>query len=114
MKFSKIFVLSLALFFSSFSFIANTSNINAATATEEQEGGPRDVVQTRTEVDIIQPTATNLYITILDEDGAIEISEVSASLETFISTTDLDEGDYRIETVDDYGVFQEFSIQIEP
>lgn len=111
MKFSKIIALSLALFFSSFSFIVNTSN--AAASTEDHDGGPRDVVQTRTEVDIIQPTPTNLYITILDEDGAAEINEVSSSLETIIPTTDLEEGNYTIETVDDYGVFQEFSIEIE-
>jgi hypothetical protein len=93
----------------SLSFLNN--NIKAS-LTEKTHGGPRTVIQAMTEVVVNQPTATNLYITIVDAEGTIVIDEVSQSVETRISIVGLKKGTYIVKTIDDYEDVQVFTIFI--
>jgi len=117
MNFSKIFIATITIFFASLSL--TTANVSTTGLTELKigevviEGGPRDVVQTKVDVTIIQPTASNLNITIVDANGVTVIVETTRTEETTISTIDLEDGDYIIETIDDDGDYQEFAIKID-
>lgn len=115
MNFSKIFIATLTLFITTFSFSAAnafTEQLETASTEEVVKGGPRDVVQTKVDVTVYQPTATNLHISIINAEGTTQIEQTTRSQETTISTLGLEVGTYVLETVDDYGDYQEFVIEI--
>lgn len=87
-------------------------NTSSLVAKGNIQGGPRTVIQAMTEVVVYQPTATNLYITIVDSEGTVVIDQTTQSLETRISTVGLKKDTYTIKTVDDYGNVQIFTISI--
>ena len=85
-------------------------NINAATTAD---GGPRTVIQAMTTVIVEQSTPTNLQTRILNEDGNAVIEVETEATRTLISVEDLPKGNYTVETVDDNGDYQAFSITVE-
>ncbi|WMX13466.1 MULTISPECIES: hypothetical protein [unclassified Aureispira] len=114
-----LFKIYIALLFTiSFSFNANsTTNVFPDYTMAKVEGGPRTVIQAMTgaeeNVTVLQPTATNLYVTIKDSNGDTAIEAETQEENTMISIQSLEPGDYVVETVDDYGDYQEFSIAVE-
>ena len=85
-------------------------NINAATTAD---GGPRTVIQAMTTVIVEQSTPTNLQTTIINDEGNAVIEVETEATSTLISVEDLPRGNYTVETVDDNGDYQDFSITIE-
>jgi hypothetical protein len=85
---------------------------NSTTAIEKVEGGPRTIIQNMTDIIVEQPTATNLYITIVNSGGAPVIEAVTQDKKTLISIAGLAAGTYTVETVDDYNNLEVFVIVI--
>jgi hypothetical protein len=85
-------------------------NINAATTAD---GGPRTVIQAMTTVIVEQSTPTNLQTTIINDEGNAVIEVETEATSTLISVEDLPKGNYTVETVDDNGDYQAFSITVE-
>jgi hypothetical protein len=92
----------------------NTTTLSIATpaTVEKVEGGPRTIIQNMTDVVVIQPTGTNLYITIVNSEGTSVIEVETHNENTVISTEELEGGVYTIGTIDDNGDYQEFFITI--
>ena len=89
--------------------IAFSFNATAATL----DGGPRTVIQAMTDISVNQETGTKLYTTILNSDGAAVIEAESEEVSTVISVEGLESGTYTVETVDEDGDYQAFSITVE-
>ena len=77
------------------------------------DGGPRTVIQAMTDVIVEQPTASHLETTIVDSQGTRVIEVETESASTVISLEGLEQGTYTVETVDDNGDYQTFSITVE-
>ena len=91
--------------------ITITFSFNATGATAD--GGPRTVIQAMTDISVNQETGTKLYTTILNSDGAAVIEAESEEVSTVISVEGLESGTYTVETVDEDGDYQAFSITVE-
>lgn len=117
MNLSKIFIATITIFFASLSLtianISTTELVEVKVGEQVIKGGPRDVVQTKVDMTITQPTASSLNITIVDANGVVVIEQTALTEETTISTLDLEDGNYIVETIDNYGDYQEFSIKID-
>ncbi|BDS09767.1 hypothetical protein [Aureispira anguillae] len=110
-------IFMIVLFSASTISATNSNNDPIAKETlsvgeEKVTGGPRDVVQTMTDVTVSQQQTDNLYITIIKVGGGIQCKVTTDRLHTIISTEEWDAGDYRIETIDDFNVYQEFYITV--
>ena len=118
MNVSKIFITLLVTLVFSFSVTATATMataVNAVTpaAVKKVEGGPRTVIQAMTDVVVYQPTSTNLYTTIVNSEGNSVIETETREANTVISLEGLPSGNYTLETIDDNGDYQEFSITVE-
>ena len=112
----------LNLFIAALITIAFSLNSNATTSTntlsvippavEKVQGGPRTVIQAMTDVVVGQQTATYLQITIVDSEDNSVIERETEAVSTVISVKGLGQGTYTVETVDESGDYQEFSIVI--
>lgn len=111
-------IIFMIVLFSASTLSATNSNNDPITketvliGEEKVTGGPRDVVQTMTDVTVSQQQIDNLYITVIKVGGGIQCKATTDSLHTIISTEEWDPGDYRIETIDDFNVYQEFYITV--
>lgn len=83
-----------------------------ATKIEYSKGGPRDVVQTMTDVIVFQPTEDNLYINIINNEGEIVLQQETQGIKTVLSIMGLENGAYTVETIDDSEDIQEFTIEV--
>ena len=90
-----------------------TFSLNATATSAHVEGGPRTVIQAMTDVIVEQPTAAHLETTIVNSQGTAVIETETEAATTVISLDGLDAGTYRVETVDENGDYQEFSIIVE-
>ena len=77
------------------------------------DGGPRTVIQAMTDVIVEQPTASHLETTIINSQGATVIEAETETASRVISLEGLESGTYTVETVDDNGDYQVFSITVE-
>jgi hypothetical protein len=116
MSFLNIFIATLLTLTFSLNINAATSlNIQSTspTAIQKVEGGPRTVIQAMTDITVQQPTATNLYITIVDTDDNTVLETETQKVSTLISVAGLEKGNYIVETIDDNGDYQEFAITVD-
>lgn len=88
-----------------------TFSLNAAAGTTD--GGPRTVIQAMTDIVVEQSTTGHLETTIVNSQGTVVIETETDSRSTVISLDGLQQGIYTVETVDDNGDYQEFSIIVE-
>lgn len=81
---------------------------------EKPNGGPRNIIQGVTTVEVIQPTSGYLSIVIYDMQREKIVSQsITYDLKTVISTVGWSKGNYLILTEDTVGDVQDFSIYIE-
>jgi hypothetical protein len=98
----------------SFNATAITATTTTIAAVEKVEGGPRTIIQNMTDVVVVrQPTATNLYTTIVNSEGNSVLEMETQDEDTVISVEGLEGGIYTVETIDDNGDYQEFNIIVE-
>lgn len=97
----------LVLFFATFTATANT------TSTIVPPGGPRNVIQENAVIEVIQPTAEHLSITVIDEDGIVVCRETTENATAIISTAGWESGDYTVQTIDDNADYQESTITVD-
>lgn len=91
-----------------------TFTANAAVATTiVPPGGPRNVIQERSAIEVIQPTAEHLSITVVDEDGVVVASSTTESAVSTISTIGWESGEYTVQTIDDNADYQESTITVD-
>ncbi|MGH1335969.1 MAG: hypothetical protein ACRBFS_07555 [Aureispira sp.] len=97
----------IALFFVSL-------NANAYITTNvAPPGGPRNVIQERSAIEVIQPTAEHLSITVVDEDGVVVARATTESAVATISTAGWESGEYTVQTIDDDADYQENTITVD-
>ena len=114
MSYLNLFIAALITLTFSFNATATTSiNLVTTEAVKKVEGGPRVVIQAMTTIMVEQPTATHLETTIVDSDGNSVIELDTEEISTVISLEGLNKGTYTVETIDDNGDYQEFSIVVE-
>ncbi|WMX13467.1 T9SS type A sorting domain-containing protein [Aureispira sp. CCB-E] len=116
MNISKFFIAVLTSITFSFNAAATLPTIidnDITVEAKKVEGGPRTVIQAMTEVVVLQPTANNLYITILNSDGQLMAKATTSAQEVTFSTEEWNAGTYKIETTDDSQEYQEFYINVE-
>ena len=114
MNISKFFIALLTTL--TFSFNATATIItttNISTAVQSLDGGPRTVIQAMTDISVNQETGTKLYTTILNSEGTAVIESETEEVSTVISVEGLESGTYTVETVDEAGDYQAFSITVE-
>jgi hypothetical protein len=114
----------LNLFIAALIAIVFSLNANAATSintntlsvippvVKQVLGGPRTVIQAMADVIVGQPAATLLQITIVDSEDNSVIEMETEAVSTVISVKELGQGTYTVETIDESGDYQEFSIVI--
>jgi len=81
--------------------------------TEEIDGGPRTVIQGFADIQVLQPTATYLDITIINQQGATVHQSYTYAYKTVISTVGWAAGRYLVHTEDTAGDVQVFQVMIE-
>ena len=115
MNISKFFIALLITLTFSFNATATiiTTTTNVSIAVHSLDGGPRTVIQAMTDISVNQESGTKLYTTILNSDGAAVIEAESEEVSTVISVEGLESGTYTVETVDEDGDYQAFSITVE-
>lgn len=115
MNMPKFFITILIFITFTLGVVAEASKTTTTFLVEmaKVEGGPRTVIQAMTDIVVHQPTATNLYITIVDSNGNVVIKTATQEKKTVISAAGLSKGTYIVETVDDHGDYQEFPITID-
>ncbi|BDS09766.1 hypothetical protein [Aureispira anguillae] len=91
----------------------NISDHVIESMSADAKGGPRDVVQTMTDVTVLQTETNHLHVTVIKTGGEVMYELTSENLETTISTNGWESGDYIVETVDDLDIYQEFSITVD-
>jgi len=84
-----------------------------ANAGTDTDGGPRTVIQAKTEIVVEQPTPTNLNTKIVDSVGNAVIELDTEEACTVISVAGLRAGIYTVETIDDHGNYQGFEIRVQ-
>ena len=100
----------LNLFITALLTLTFSLNINAAATAD---GGPRTVIQAMTTVIVEQSTPTNLQTRIINDEGTAVLEVETEETSTLISVEDLPKGAYTVETVDENGDYQNFSITVE-
>lgn len=91
----------------------NISDHVIESMSADTKGGPRDVVQTMTDVTVLQAETNHLHVTVVKTGGEVMYELTSENLETTICTNGWESGDYIVETVDDLDIYQEFSITVD-
>lgn len=79
----------------------------------EAKGGPRNVIQERTSIIVVQPTNSYLEIIIVNQNGKQLYEGSTTTCKTIISTETMAKGECAVITTDIYGDQQIFYINIE-
>lgn len=89
-------------------------NANAYIVTKvTPSGGPRNIIQLNTAIEITQPTAKHLSITVVDEDGLVVKTSSTEDASTTIPTDGWESGEYTVQTIDDNADYQEDIITVD-
>lgn len=89
-------------------------NANAFIITKDKPlGGPRQIIQQHSAIEITQTTAKYLSITVVDEDGIVIETSTTEDATTTISTTNWESGEYTVQTIDDNADYQEDIITVD-
>ncbi|MGH1335968.1 MAG: hypothetical protein ACRBFS_07550 [Aureispira sp.] len=116
--FTTLFLASTFLFLSNAAYAHDVEPtikpvISAQGVPLEAEGGPRNVIQERTSITVIQLTNDYLEIVVVNKNGEeVHESNITA-YKTTISTESWNVGNYTVITTDAYGDRQDFYINIE-
>ena len=89
-------------------------NANAYVTTNvTPPGGPRNVIQERSVIEVVQPAAEHLSITVIDEDGVVVITTSTETTVATISTAGWESGEYTIQTIDENADYQESTVTVD-